>query len=47
MAGVADQPEHPAPALLAGRRILVAVANATRQRLTVEVLEHGERSPTR
>ncbi len=40
MAGVADQPGHPARRVLAGRRILVAVANATRQRLTVEVLEH-------
>ena len=35
---VVDQPVHDEHALLAGRRVLVAVANPTRRRFTIEVL---------
>ncbi len=34
---VADQPDHAEYAMLAGRRVLVAVANASRRRFTVEI----------
>ena len=37
--GVSSQPTHEERALLAGRRILVAVVNPTRRRFTTEVLE--------
>ena len=37
--GLDRQPDHPEIHAVAGRRVLVAVANATRRRLTVEVLD--------
>ena len=38
LGSVSQQPDHPERAALVGRRVLVAVADATRQRLTVEAL---------
>ncbi len=40
MGRVEDQPEAVEVALMEGRRVLVAIENATRRRLTVELLEH-------
>ncbi len=45
MGRVADQPEPVEAALMEGRRVLVAIENATRRRLTVELLEHWGASP--